>query len=1219
MSDLTVTFTVSDNIQANLTVDNPLTANLTVDDPITANFYIEGVYVANGINANANGPANSVQYNNGGNLGGTSGFLFNAQTNTVSLSNTLITQTANANLINTANIQISNILNFTGSNAVFSNINNLHIPGGQANQFLQTDGNAALSWANAVTNAAGNLFEIQFNSNGDFAGSANLKFDTDTNTFTTQNIITTGNTDFSAGNTNLGSNANVRITGGTNNQVLSTNGTGNLSWRSIATDRISNGNSNVIVYGNGNVAISSNGKSNIVQVSSNGTFAQTLVQNDVTITGNLIVQGTTVTANTSSLNIQDPIIELGGGANGAPLTVNDGKDRGALLHYYTTQPVDAFMGWDNSNAEFALGSNVSVANDVVTFNTLGNLRVQNTIGNVILPANNGTAVRQITLRAPASNTFTANYTLTLPATAPQPNQVLSVDANNNLVFSGNLNSATDIDFRSNSYSAANVNVPNWDSAIRDSSQRAGTRTTGGSRIVQIAGNFAVAQSGTTNTAAVITALDQTSADNLSNARATWTTNSTVLEVSENANTGYVGVYTSGNADSITIQFSTGIPVNGNITLYTRNPATRAFVENLEVITTSNTGNALLGNVFANYFFSNGAPFLPGNNTPYISFQVTSNGNNQQFSNNSINTFNTANAIALFKDGVKLQPEVDYVKINANTIQVNRPLFANTTLEIPATSSNSILGNGYAGVEFTFTGNIGGNLKTQVYDFNFSSNYASNAEPLTVATANLGAVTVYSGTVGGGNFFAAALTDTDVAYRSTDGDNWVTITMPENIKSYSSAYDPVSGNIAALDARGNVFISNNYTTWTKVALTQPSSQPPIDSYLGDEFRRIRYVNNRLVALLSSPANYARQFIEILQSQDGGATWQPLGYTNSTQALTDIAYGNNVYIITVGAISQTSIFCYLINTSGATDVITLPVSTVWSAVDYGGTALPKFIMVGVGYVAESTDGYTWQLIDEFDVNDTYIGVSYTNNQWIITSNRAIYFSADGVNWIRKPFNNVGNRVSATPTKTIIWQYANTVLNLGTPTIGTNYAVTLPASGNYQQQQFTWQAVATGTAPQDYANSLATAIIAQRPTYTTQTFANGLARINTGLYSAANAALSTVTTSPAGNLTVATNFINSTPDTITLVDPRLTQQYQYSPLFDDTLGNVVNEVAYNQGLTNYSSWVTSEARAGGKIILQSVTLGVVSGAQLPDITITPGSNSTLAVTRKILSNGN
>jgi hypothetical protein len=99
------------------------------------------------------------------------------------------------------------------------------------------------------------------------------------------------------------------------------------------------------------------------------------VTKDTTITGNLVVNGTTTTVNSTVTKVVDPIVEQGGGANGAALTSNDNKDRGTLLHYYSgAAPVDAFMGWDNSNAEFSFGGNVTVSGDVVTYNTMGNVR-----------------------------------------------------------------------------------------------------------------------------------------------------------------------------------------------------------------------------------------------------------------------------------------------------------------------------------------------------------------------------------------------------------------------------------------------------------------------------------------------------------------------------------------------------------------------------------------------------------------------------------------------------------------------------------------------------------------------------------------------------------------------------------------------------------------------------------------------------------------------------
>ena len=127
------------------------------------------------------------------------------------------------------------------------------------------------------------------------------------------------------------------------------------------------------------------------------------------ILGNLTVQGNATYYNVDSFNVEDPIISLGGGVNAAPLTTNDGKDRGTALQYYTTAPVTAFMGWDNGNGEFAFGSNVSITAEVVTYNSLGNARGLTWLGNVDGTYANFTGNITTTGNANLGNTATANY------------------------------------------------------------------------------------------------------------------------------------------------------------------------------------------------------------------------------------------------------------------------------------------------------------------------------------------------------------------------------------------------------------------------------------------------------------------------------------------------------------------------------------------------------------------------------------------------------------------------------------------------------------------------------------------------------------------------------------------------------------------------------------------------------------------------------------------
>ena len=110
---------------------------------------------------------------------------------------------------------------------------------------------------------------------------------------------------------------------------------------------------------------------------------------DVTINGNLVINGTTTTTNSTVTRVEDPVLEQGGGANGAALTTNDNMDRGTVLHYAVgTIPTDAFMGWKNVDGQFEFGKDVTLANNIVTINEFANVKAAhyygegNTLGNI---------------------------------------------------------------------------------------------------------------------------------------------------------------------------------------------------------------------------------------------------------------------------------------------------------------------------------------------------------------------------------------------------------------------------------------------------------------------------------------------------------------------------------------------------------------------------------------------------------------------------------------------------------------------------------------------------------------------------------------------------------------------------------------------------------------------------------------------------------------------
>lgn len=153
-------------------------------------------------------------------------------------------------------------------------------------------------------------------------------------------------------------------------------------------------NTEVLTNLSANTVTGAAGNTGEIQFNFGGAFAAspnlTWNGNTFTIAGNLEVDGNTILAgnviyiNKEVFNVIDPVVQIGGGPNGAPLTTNDGKDRGVLMHYYVTGegPVNAFMGWDTGNSEFGFGSNVGILNDIVTFYEYGNVKVGNLLGNV---------------------------------------------------------------------------------------------------------------------------------------------------------------------------------------------------------------------------------------------------------------------------------------------------------------------------------------------------------------------------------------------------------------------------------------------------------------------------------------------------------------------------------------------------------------------------------------------------------------------------------------------------------------------------------------------------------------------------------------------------------------------------------------------------------------------------------------------------------------------
>lgn len=166
-------------------------------------------------------------------------------------------------------------------------------------------------------------------------------------------------------------------------------------------------------------------------VTSVGTLTSLDVSGNAIIGGDLTVNGNTIYINITDLNVQDPIIGLGRGENNAPLTSDDGKDRGEQLWYYTSAEKSAFIGYDNSADKLIAALDVSVSNEIVTVNSYGNL----VIGG--LEASTGSFTGNVDTGNISGTTGTFTTIAGTLSTAAQPN-VTSVGTLTSLSVTGNV-------------------------------------------------------------------------------------------------------------------------------------------------------------------------------------------------------------------------------------------------------------------------------------------------------------------------------------------------------------------------------------------------------------------------------------------------------------------------------------------------------------------------------------------------------------------------------------------------------------------------------------------------------------------------------------------------------------------------------------------------------------------------------------------------------------
>ena len=236
--------------------------------------------------------------------------------------------------------QLSNITGISATGLIqLGNVSNLRILGGSPLQVLATDGAGNLNWISApppisVINGTSSIIidpsaNIRFNANG------------------TPNVLVISNTSANfAGKVNLGSVANLTITGGSADQVLTTDGTGNLVFANPpAISFISNGTSNLAIDLNSTIRIGATGTPNVVVIS-----------NTALTTSNIVV--------TTGANLGFAAnLKLLGGSNGQVLIANGSSGNVE----WTTFPPANLLDQGTSNVQ------VNNANIVLSANGTANV------------------------------------------------------------------------------------------------------------------------------------------------------------------------------------------------------------------------------------------------------------------------------------------------------------------------------------------------------------------------------------------------------------------------------------------------------------------------------------------------------------------------------------------------------------------------------------------------------------------------------------------------------------------------------------------------------------------------------------------------------------------------------------------------------------------------------------------------------------------------------
>ena len=187
----------------------------------------------------------------------------------------------------------------------------------------------------------------------------------------------TANNFIAIAKSNLGPIGNVFISGGSNGQIIQTDGAGNLSFVSVATWQIQNGNTNVQALANSNVTVTVSGNANIATFSTSGLDVNgyVRVQGNIVANGNISANNYIVTPGSANL-----IVAPGGVLTRFYSDVNPYSDGGYDLGNGLARWNNVFAYYGNINGNLDISDSLTV-NANVNFNNAGNVSL-GPVGNI---------------------------------------------------------------------------------------------------------------------------------------------------------------------------------------------------------------------------------------------------------------------------------------------------------------------------------------------------------------------------------------------------------------------------------------------------------------------------------------------------------------------------------------------------------------------------------------------------------------------------------------------------------------------------------------------------------------------------------------------------------------------------------------------------------------------------------------------------------------------